>query len=225
MPAGNGFLLHIETYFDTFFAILDTLDALIVLTVSDLGSGVERKFTGFRDPVPVDGSKLGRIELQFRFGPDGDGIACDILGDHEECGTSSDLDPLSLTDGIAEGSLVLSEHIPMSVENISRFFVETLLEEFFHAHLPYKAEPLTIPAIRIRKSRFFGDFTNLELIQVSDREECMSELKLVEPRQEVRLILEGIDSLEEMITRSRKLLIGFICNHQSPIYTCDFMDF
>lgn len=156
-----------------------------VLTVANLGLGVEREFAGFRDPVPVDRCELGRVESEFRLSPDRDGVFYNVLSDHEECGTSPDLDPFPLTDRIAEGSLVLSEHFPLDVEYIPRLLVEAFFQKLLHAHFPDETKPLTVPSICVRESCLLGDLAHLGLVEVSDREKRVRELKLIESGQEV----------------------------------------
>jgi hypothetical protein len=92
---------------------------------------------------------------------DGDRIRDGILGDDEESWSTTDLDPLALTDRIAIGSFMCSDYFPSLVEDISRFFWESFLEEFFHRDLANETEPLTIFAIRIWEVCFSRYFPNL----------------------------------------------------------------
>lgn len=58
---------------------------------------------------------------------------------------------------------------PCGIEDISRFFFESSLEEFFHADLPDEAESLAIFAFGVRESGLFGDFSNFGFEQMSYR--------------------------------------------------------
>jgi hypothetical protein len=90
-----------------------------------------------------------------------DRIGHGILGSDKKCWTTTDLDPLALSDRIAIGSFVCSDYFPSLIEDISWFFWEPLFEEFFHRDLADEAESLTILSISIGESCFFGDLSDL----------------------------------------------------------------
>lgn len=70
-----------------------------------------------------------------------------------------------------------TDDFPSSIEDISWFFFDALLEEFFHRYLPDKAKPLAIFAFCIWKICLFGNLANFGLQEVSDRENRFRELK------------------------------------------------
>jgi len=114
--------------------------------------------------------------------PHGNRIVRDVLCDHEECGTSADLDASALSDRVAPGSLVLSDDFPARVEDVSGLFRQAFLEELLHTHLPDEAEPLAVLALGIGQTRPPRDLSHLRFGQVSDRKHRMRELKLIESR-------------------------------------------
>jgi hypothetical protein len=62
------------------------------------------------------------------------------------------------------------------IENLSWFFWYLSLEEFLHRHLSDKAESLRVFSFCVRESCYFGDLTDLRLLEVSDRKERLREL-------------------------------------------------
>lgn len=75
---------------------------------------------------------------------------------------------------------MLSEYIPLGIDDISGGFFDLLFEEFFHRDLADETEPLTIFPICVRETSLFGDRTDFGFVEVSDREEGMCKLELRE---------------------------------------------
>lgn len=121
-----GSLWNRKKNFDTTFAILDTFDILIVLTISDLRFRLKWKCSSFSSPMPINGTKFGREKLQFRFCSDCYSIVCNIFPNDKKSWTATHLDSSALTDSITECSFVYSENLSSSIEDISRFFREAL---------------------------------------------------------------------------------------------------
>ncbi|EKD29548.1 MAG: hypothetical protein ACD_78C00363G0004, partial [uncultured bacterium (gcode 4)] len=145
---------YFENNFHLTITDIDTLDCLILLPIPDFGTRVEWELPRDSDPVPVGGDELGRIEFEFWLGSDCEGIINDIFGDDEECGTATNLDTLALPDGITPCSFVLSEDVPLSIDDISRFLFETFLEKFLHRDLANETESLAVLPVSIRETRF-----------------------------------------------------------------------
>ena len=188
----------IEKHFDTTFAILDALDILILLTISNLRFCFKWEISRCTSPMPINSGEFRRIQLQFLLCSDSDGIFRYIFSDHKERRTSSHLNPFSLSDCITKGSFVLSKYLPLGVNNISRLLFEAFFEEFLHAHLSDKTESLAVFPLSIRQTCFSGNLPNFCLMKVSDREKSVRKLELVESRKEIGLVLGWIDSLIKM---------------------------
>lgn len=101
-----------------------------------------------------------RVEHKIALYSYCDRIVLSIFGHHEECGSSADLDPSSLSDRIREGSFMLSNDLSHGIDDIPRFFWEAFLEKFLHTHFPDKAESLTVFSLCIRESYFLGELSN-----------------------------------------------------------------
>lgn len=75
---------------------------------------------------------------------------------------------------------MLSEYISVGIDDVSRALLDLLFEEFFHRDLADETESLTIFAVGIGETSFFGDCPDFGFVEVSDREEGVCKLKLRE---------------------------------------------
>ena len=91
----------------------------------------------------------------------GDRIVDSILGNDKKSWTTTDLDPLALTDRIAIGSLVYPDYFASLIDDISWFFWEPFFEEFFHRDFTDEAESLRVFAFCIWEVCFFCYFSDL----------------------------------------------------------------
>jgi hypothetical protein len=98
---------------------------------------------------PISESTRKREEMEIRLSSYRDCIGDGILSSDKKGWTTTDLDPLALSDSIAIGSLMCSDNLARNIEDISRFFWKSLFEEFFHRDLSDETEPLTIFAFSI----------------------------------------------------------------------------
>lgn len=72
-----------------------------------------------------------------------------IFCDDEKSWSASDFESSSLSYGIGECSLMLSDYFACSIDNISWFFFDFFLEEVLHRYFPDKAESLRVFSIGI----------------------------------------------------------------------------
>ncbi len=165
---------------------------MIFLPVSYLRSIFSSFFWCCSDPVGE--STLASVQLELTFISYGDGIVLHIFRDHEERRSSTNFYPFSLTDRIGVCSLMFTDDLPIGIEDMTRLFLESSLEKFFHTDFSDEAKSLAIFAFCIRKSGFFRDFSDFGFQQVSYRKMRSRKLLFRETREKVGLVFGRIDS-------------------------------
>lgn len=114
----------------------------ILLTISNLAGCIEWEAYLWGHSVPTRCSETLVRKFECGLWTDGDRIVRHVFFDDEECGTTSEFDPTSLTNRIEIRSSVLADLVSIDVEDVSLLGFDLALEELLHIDLPYEAETL-----------------------------------------------------------------------------------
>ncbi len=109
---------------------------------------------------PVGEGTLISVQLEPTLISYSDSIILHVFRDDEESGSSTDFYPFSLTDRIGVGSLMFTDDLPIGIEDMTRLFLESSLEKFFHTDFSDEAKSLAIFAFGVWESGFFRDFSD-----------------------------------------------------------------
>ena len=121
-----------------------------------------------------------------------DDILLDVLLHHEPR-ASAQSQPLALAYGVKPESFVASQHLSrFDVDDASFLFAHELADEVIVVNLAQETDALAVLAVCAGQVCIKGYATHLLLHQMPDGEERVAQLRIVELRQEVRLVLDGV---------------------------------
>ena len=130
------------------------------------------------------------------------GIRRNVLFHNVSRYAERDPEALSLSDRIADYSLVSAENVSVKVYEIARNRLFSR-ELFYKAHIVsvrHKANVLTVGLVGVYKSCLFGKCTNLRLIKLSKRKQCVSKLFLRERIKHIGLVFTAVFRAFEKIS-------------------------
>ena len=122
-----------------------------------------------------------------------------VLGRHVEPGLRRDAQPLPLTQGIARGSPMSPQDLPVPVDEIpgNEMLPGVFLQERAVVSFGDEADVLAVTLFRVDKAVGLRDFPDLRLGQIPQRKQGVGQLLLRQKVEHVSLVLGGIRRLPE----------------------------
>src|SRR6185369_15831340 len=111
---------------------------------------------------------------------------------------AADADPLALAERVERETDVAADGAPALVLDRSRRVGEVARQELAERPLADEADAGRVLLLRVRQADPGGDPPHLGLVQLADRKERARELRLVEPVQEVALVLRPVEALQQL---------------------------
>gem|GEM_PF-1279531 len=111
---------------------------------------------------------------------------------------SADIESFSLSDSVVKNSFMLANFFSICIYDITFLMRNFLFKKFFKIYFSDKTKSLAIFSLSIGKSDFFCYFSDFNFFKISDREEAMLKLKLIEKREKIRLVFSRVNSFKEM---------------------------
>ena len=120
----------------------------------------------------------------------------DVVGDvffDDEPGTTREAHAFALTDGVEPEAFVLTDTTTsFEFDDITGVFTEVTSDIVIVIDLPQKTDALGVLALGIDKMLPLGNLPHLILDIMTNREDCLPQLPVVDLREEVGLILYGV---------------------------------
>jgi len=124
---------------------------------------------------------------------DVDDVPGDILS-LDEPGPVREAEALALTDRVEPVPLVPAQHSPgLALHDLPLPLPQVVPDEIAVRDLSQEADPLAVSSVLVRKVDFPSEPPDLGLLKPAEGEEGARDLLLAQAREEVRLVLHGID--------------------------------